>query len=131
MSTLYDLSSQLKKNREHSVAKTEYAEIISNLMCLKSTSGYVFTLRERVVSLKLSKKTCITRSTMEAKFIALKKASYEAEWLKNLLATIPLWTRPPSFVSMHCDSQAAIAKAKSKMFNGKNMHICLRQNIVQ
>ena len=126
MSTLYDLSSQLKKNREHSVAKTEYAEIISNLMCLKSTSGYVFTLREHVVSLKLSKKTCITRSTMAAKFIALKKASSEAEWLKNLLATIPLWTRPPSSVSMHCDSQAAIAKAKSKMFNGKNKYICLR-----
>ena len=30
---------------------------------------------------------------------------------------------------MHCDSQVAIAKAKSKIFNGKNWHICLRHNI--
>ena len=31
---------------------------------------------------------------------------------------------------MHYDSQAAIAKDKSKIFNGKNIHICLRHNIV-
>ena len=31
---------------------------------------------------------------------------------------------------MHCDSQAAIAKAKNKIFNGKNRHIRLRHNIV-
>ena len=34
-------------------------------------------------------------------------------------------------MSMSCDSQAIIAKAKSKMFNGKNRHIRLRHNIVQ
>ena len=34
-------------------------------------------------------------------------------------------------MSMRCDSQAAIAKAKSKMFNGKNRHIRLRHNIVR
>ena len=32
---------------------------------------------------------------------------------------------------MHYDSQAAIAKAKSKIFNGKNRHIRLRHNIVR
>ena len=31
---------------------------------------------------------------------------------------------------MQCDSQATIVKAKSKMFNGKNMHVRLRHNIV-
>ena len=37
------------------------------------------------------------------------------------------------FMSMRCDSQAAIAKAKakSKIFNGKNRHIRLRHNIVR
>ena len=97
---------------------------------MKSTIGYIFTLRGGVVSWKSSKQNCITRFTMEAEFIALEKVSSKAEWLINLLSNIPLWTRPAPFVSMHCDSQAAIAKAKSKMFNGKNMHICLRHNIV-
>ena len=68
---------------------------------------------------------------MEAEFIALEKASFEVEWLRHLLSDIPLWTRPTPFVFMRCDSQATIAKAKSKMFNGKNKHICLRHNIVR
>ncbi|RVW92110.1 Retrovirus-related Pol polyprotein from transposon TNT 1-94 [Vitis vinifera] len=50
----------------------------------------------------------------------LKKASSEAKWLRNLLVDIPLWTRLALSVSMRCDSQAAIAKAKSKIFNEKN-----------
>ena len=67
---------------------------------------------------------------MEAEFIALEKASSEDEWLRNFLADIPLWTRPTPSMSMHCDSQTVIAKAKSKLFNGMNRHICLRCNIV-
>ena len=34
-------------------------------------------------------------------------------------------------MSMRCDSQVIIAKAKSIMFNGKNRHIRLRHNIVR
>ena len=68
---------------------------------------------------------------MEAEFIALKKAIFEAEWLKNLFLDIPLWIKPTSSIFMHCDSQAAVAKAKSKMFNGKNRHMSLRHNIVR
>ncbi|RVW27871.1 putative disease resistance RPP13-like protein 3 [Vitis vinifera] len=79
---------------------------------MKFTNGYVFILGGSVVSWKSAKQTRITRSTMEAEFIALENASSEAEWLGNLLADIPLWTRPASFVSMRCDSQAAIAKAR-------------------
>lgn len=97
----------------------------------KSTSGYVFTLGGGAVSWKSSKQTIITRSTMESEFVALEKASTEAEWLRNLLADIPLWKRPASSVSMHCDSQAAIARAKNKTYNGKNRHIRLRHNIVK
>ena len=36
VSTPYDHSSQLKKNREHSVAQTEFAQIIGNLMYLEN-----------------------------------------------------------------------------------------------
>ena len=68
---------------------------------------------------------------MEVDFIALENASSEAKWLRNLLVDIPLWTRPIPSVSMRCDSQVAIAKAKSKIFNEKNMHIRLRHDIVR
>ena len=36
VSALYDPSSYLKKNREHSVAQTEYAQIIGSLMYLEN-----------------------------------------------------------------------------------------------
>ena len=45
---------------------------------------------------------------MKVEFISLENASFEAEWLRNLLANIFLWTRLVPFVSIHCDSQVAI-----------------------
>ena len=107
------------------------ANWILDLDEMKSTSGYVFILSGSAVSWKSAKQTCISRSTMEAEFIALEKASSEDEWVRNFLADIPLWTRPALFVFIRCDSQAVIIKAKSKIFNGKNKHIRLRHNIVR
>ena len=105
------------------------AKWIYDLDEMKSTNGYIFTLGGGVVSWKSSKKTCITRSIIEAEFIAIEKASSKAEWLKNLLSDISLWTRPTPFMSMCCDNQVAIAKVK--MFNGKNRYTRLRHNIVR
>ena len=51
----------------------------------KSTSGYIFTLAGGAVSGKSAKQTIISRSTMEAKIIALDTATSEVEFLKNLL----------------------------------------------
>jgi len=56
-----------------------------------STSGYVFTMGGGAISWKSSKQTCIARSTMESEFIALELASQEAEWLRDLLADLPMW----------------------------------------
>ena len=55
------------------------ANWILDLDEMKSTSGYVFILSGSAVSWKSAKQTYITRSTMEAEFIALEKTSSEAE----------------------------------------------------
>ena len=47
------------------------ANWISDSDKIKSISGYVFILGGSAVSYKSTKQTCITRSTMEAEFIAL------------------------------------------------------------
>ena len=65
------------------------ANQISNSDDMKSTRGYVFIIGGIAFSWKSAKQTCITRFTMKAEFIALEKASSEAEWLRNLLADIP------------------------------------------
>ncbi|KAL6312572.1 hypothetical protein AAG906_005968 [Vitis piasezkii] len=71
------------------------ANWISDSNEMKSTSGYVFILGGSAVSWKSAKQTCITRSTMEVEFIALENESSEAKRLRNFLADILLWTRPP------------------------------------
>ena len=96
-----------------------------------STSGYVFTLGGGAISWKSSKQTCNARSTMESEFVALEKAGTEAEWLRNLLVDILKWDKPLPSISLHCDSQAAIACARNKIYIGKKRHIRLRHNIVR
>ncbi|KAJ0103510.1 hypothetical protein Patl1_06354 [Pistacia atlantica] len=107
------------------------ANWISDSDEIKSTSGYIFTLGGGVVSWKSSKQTCIAQSTMESELIALEKACSEAEWLRNFLADLPIETHPPILVSIHCDCQAAIARAKSKIYNGKSRHIRIRHTIIK
>ncbi|KAE8686443.1 hypothetical protein F3Y22_tig00111061pilonHSYRG00022 [Hibiscus syriacus] len=48
--------------------------------------------------------TCIARSTMDSEFIAVDLAGQEVEWLRSLLADIPLWGIPTPSVSLLCDS---------------------------
>ncbi|PHU12207.1 hypothetical protein BC332_19137 [Capsicum chinense] len=98
---------------------------------VKSTSGYVFTIGGGAVSWKSSKQTYIARSTMESEFIALDKAGEEAAWLQNFLEDIPYWPKPVAPVYIYCDSQAAIGRAGSMMYNGKSRHIRRRHNTVR
>uniref|UniRef100_A0A2N9F5X3 Integrase catalytic domain-containing protein n=1 Tax=Fagus sylvatica TaxID=28930 RepID=A0A2N9F5X3_FAGSY len=107
------------------------ANWISDTNDTKSTSGYVFTLGGAAVSWKSSKQTCIARSTMESEFIALDKAGEEAEWLRHFLEDMPMWTKPVPPICIHCDSQSAIGRAQSYMYNGKSRHIRRRHNTVR
>jgi hypothetical protein len=96
-----------------------------------STSGYVYTLAGGAISWKSKKQTCIADSTMVAEFIALETASKEAEWLKDLIHNIPLWSKPIPPIAIHCDSQSALAKAYSDVYNGKSRHIGRRHSSVR
>ncbi|PHT45163.1 hypothetical protein CQW23_14321 [Capsicum baccatum] len=59
------------------------------------------------------------------------KAGEEEEWLRNFLKDIPYWPKPVAPVCIHCDSQAAIGRVGSMMYNGKSRHIRRRHNIVK
>ena len=83
------------------------------------------------MSWKSSKQTCIARSTMESEFIALDKASEEAEWLRHFLEDIPIWPQPVFAICIHCNSQSVIGRAQSHIYNGKSRHIRRRHNTVR
>lgn len=69
--------------------------------------------------LEISNQSCIANSTMESECIALELVGREAEWLRILLAEVPLGSESTAPIRMHCDSQAAaIGVAKNSVYNG-------------
>ncbi|GJT04731.1 hypothetical protein Tco_0839193 [Tanacetum coccineum] len=107
------------------------ANWISDIKDSRSTSGYVFTLGGAAISWKSSKQTVIAKSTMESEFIALDKCEEEAEWLCQFVEDISRWPKPVTAISIHCDSQSAIGRAHSTMYNGKSRHIHRLHNLIQ
>ncbi|CAM8902387.1 unnamed protein product [Rhodiola kirilowii] len=107
------------------------ASWISNEEDHSSTNGWVFLLGGGAISWASKKQTCISSSTMESEFVALAAASKEAEWLKNMIHEIPLWERPISPISIHCDSAATLAKVYSHVYNGKSRHLGVRHSAVR
>ncbi|GJW51151.1 zinc finger, CCHC-type containing protein [Tanacetum coccineum] len=96
-----------------------------------STSGWVFLLGGGAISWASKKQTCITGSTIESEFVALTAAGKEAEWLKNFLLEIPLWSKPIAPISIRCDSAATLAKAYSQMYNVKSRHLGVRHSMIR
>ncbi|KAJ0850834.1 putative RNA-directed DNA polymerase [Helianthus annuus] len=107
------------------------ANWISDNKDSKSTSGYVFTLGGAAIAWKSSKQTVIARSTMESEFIALDKSGEEAEWLRQFVEDIPRWPKPLPAICVHCDSQSAIGRAQSLMYNGRSRHMRRRHNTIR
>jgi len=57
-------------------------------------------------------------------------ASKEAEWLRNLLLDIELWSQPMPHLSLHRDSEANMSRAYNKIYNDKSRHISFRHKFV-
>ncbi|RVW98791.1 Retrovirus-related Pol polyprotein from transposon TNT 1-94 [Vitis vinifera] len=130
----------LRNTKELSLQYSEFPAIIeeysdaswiSSVGDNLSTTGWVFTLGGGAVSWGSKKQTCISHSTMEAEFIALAANGKEAEWLRDLMMDIPFTANNVSTVSIHCDSQATLARAYSGVYNGKSRHISIRHEYVR
>jgi hypothetical protein len=52
---------------------------------------------------------------METELVALEKAGTETEWLRSLLIDLSLYANLVPPVCIHCDCQAAIARAKQDL----------------
>jgi hypothetical protein len=96
------------------------ANWISNIDQIYATSGYVLTLGGGAVSWRSCKQTILTKSTMEAEFIALDTTSAEAEWLRELLSDLPVVKKLIPAILMNCDNQTIITKVNSAEDNAKS-----------
>nr|GEW03315.1 zinc finger, CCHC-type [Tanacetum cinerariifolium] len=104
----------LKKTIDYRLRYTDYPSVlkgytnarwISNTENNSSTSGWVFVLGGA--------------------------AGKKAEWLKNLLLEILLWSQPIAPISIRCDSAATLAKAYSQIYNGKSTHLGVRHTMIR
>ncbi|GJT39969.1 zinc finger, CCHC-type containing protein [Tanacetum coccineum] len=129
----------LKKIIDYSLTYTGYPSVlegyidaswISNAEDELSTSGWVFLLDGGTISWAFKKQTCITGLIMKFEFVALAAAGKEAEWLRNLILEIPLWSKPITHISIRCNSVATLAMAYSQMYNGKSRHLGVRHNMI-
>nr|GEV09593.1 hypothetical protein [Tanacetum cinerariifolium] len=105
--------------------------VLNNSKDNSSTSGWVFLLSEGEISWASKKQTYINGSTMEYEFVALAATGKEAEWLRNLILEIPLWSKPITPISILCDSAATLEKAYSQMYNEKSRHLGVRHSMIR
>nr|GEX55332.1 fimbrin-1-like [Tanacetum cinerariifolium] len=75
------------------------------------------------------KQTCITGFNVEYKFVALAAAGKKAEWLRNLIHEIPIWSKPIAPISIRCDSAPIMVRAYSQIYNGKSRHLGVRHSM--
>nr|GEV74916.1 zinc finger, CCHC-type [Tanacetum cinerariifolium] len=145
VSTLVDTSKKLMPNNGQAVSQLEYSRVIGCLMyamtCTRpdiafavgKLSRYTFnpgTQYWQAIQRASKKQTFVTGSTIKPEFVALAAADKEAEWLRNLILEIPLWSKPISHISIRCDSAATLAKAYIQMYNGKSRHLGIRHNMI-
>nr|GEX46896.1 zinc finger, CCHC-type [Tanacetum cinerariifolium] len=109
----------LKKTIDYRLTYTGYPSVLEGytdaswISNNSSTSGWVFLLGGGAISWASKKQTCISGPTMESEFVSLAAAGKEAEWLKNLILEIPLWSKPVAPISIRYDSADTLAKAYS------------------
>ena len=103
----------------------------SNLDFRKSTSGCVFTLGGGAISWRSVKKSCITDSTIEAKYVATCEAAKEAIWLKKFLSNLGVVNMEQVPITLFCDNNGAFAQSKDPRNHKKGMHIQRKYHIIR
>jgi hypothetical protein len=74
----------------------------------------------------------LTKSTTEAKLVALETITNEAEWLRELLMDIPFVDKPVPPILLYCDNQSMQAQVVNTKDNSKsNKHIKCRLKSVR
>ncbi|RVW28531.1 Retrovirus-related Pol polyprotein from transposon TNT 1-94 [Vitis vinifera] len=135
--TPFDSSIKLEKNDGRSVAQLEYASAIGSLMyaaqCTRADISFVVSKFPAILEgySDASWISSVGDNLSTTEFIALAATGKEAEWLRDLMMDIPFIANNVSTVSIHCDSQATLARAYSGVYNGKSRHISIRHEYVR
>ncbi|GJR67130.1 zinc finger, CCHC-type containing protein [Tanacetum coccineum] len=148
VSTPIDTSGKLMPNNGQAVSQLKYSRVIGCLMyamtCTRHDIAFAVGKLSMYTSnpgtqhwqaiqrvLKYLKKTMDYRLTYTSYLSVLEADGKEAQWLRNLILEILLWSKPITSISIHCDSDATLAKAYSQMYNGKSRYLGVRHSMIR
>jgi hypothetical protein len=94
----------------------------------RSTSGYVFTYKNCLVTWNSGKQKTVSLSSTEAEYIALTTAVKEAIWLRQLLME---WNHNQEEVKIFCDNKSTICLTKNPEFHARTKHIDIRHHFIK
>jgi hypothetical protein len=97
----------------------------------KSTSWYIFTLTNGVISWKSSKQTITKSSTMYAEFVACYEATGQAEWLKKFIPRLRVVDNIEKSFKIYCDNEPAVQYSYNNKKSDAFKHINIKYYVVK
>ncbi|CAA7030340.1 unnamed protein product [Microthlaspi erraticum] len=87
----------------------------------KSTTGYCIFLGSSLITWKSKKQDVVSKSSAEAEYRSLSKATDELVWFTNFLKELQVPLSKPT--QLYCDNMAAIHIARNPVFHERTKHI--------
>ena len=114
-------------DQDHSISGYTDADGMSN-EDRHAISGYAFLIDGGAVSWSSKRQTLVTLSTAEAEYVAATHAAKEAIWLREFISEV---FEPQGPMTLHSDSQSAIALARNEQFHARMKHIDIRFHFIR
>jgi hypothetical protein len=92
-----------------------------NLNDRRSTTGYAFFIRSRVVSWSGKNHPIVSLSSTEAEYKSLCEKNCEVVWLRRLLQDVGKEQKEPTMIK--CDNQSSINLEKNIIFHARTKHV--------
>jgi len=95
----------------------------------KSTTGFVITINDSVVSWLSKKQSTVALSTAEAEYMAISATIQEVMWIYQLLEELKLPVKRP--IELLCDNRAAISISSNDVNHSRTKHIDIRHHYIR
>ena len=117
-----------KKSNNSQLVRFTDSDYASDIEDRKSTSGYIFTYGDCVISWNSSKQKTVSLSSTEAEYIGLAQAAKEGIWLYTILEELG---RAVDVVQILCDNKSTISLAHNPEFHARSKHIDIRHHFIR